>query len=463
MGGKAVSGMEEGGAYPESGRLQRHSCGGKAWGALGIERRGRRVGFGGANNWIEADWGLIWEGYLLSGADGASGECDLMGFNVVLIVRIFWVWLLCWGWIPGVGAHVQDTSLLRVRVGASEVTVEWNADLATLQRSGVLKADEQGRISKGALERGARDVEEWIRKGVVFTGPEEGPGLGAARVPEWEAAQAEAGQSEWQSVHVNFRFERALRKGGKPGARFLKVSVAGLLEALGERHRVILGVIEGEHSQQAVLDRDFPAMEYQPGAVRAEGVEEKPKEASGPIHWVMLGVEHILSGYDHLLFLAMLLVAAGTWKRLWWTVTAFTAAHAVTLSLATWGVVRVSGRWVEVAIAGTIAWVALGNMRKESPGVRLVETFGFGLVHGLGFVGVMQGLRLPTEGLIGSVVLFNVGVELGQLLFIAGVLPMVLWAGRQGGEVVLRRTASWGALGVALWWIWERIWERIWG
>jgi hydrogenase/urease accessory protein HupE len=133
--------------------------------------------------------------------------------------------------------------------------------------------------------------------------------------------------------------------------------------------------------------------------------------------FVLMGIEHILTGYDHMLFLLSLLMVGAALPQLLKIVTAFTAAHSITLSLAVLGVVDVPSRWVESAIALSITYVAAENVwrGRASLGSRWLVTFGFGLVHGLGFASALTELHLPRVNLAASLVGFNLGVELGQV------------------------------------------------
>jgi HupE / UreJ protein len=149
--------------------------------------------------------------------------------------------------------------------------------------------------------------------------------------------------------------------------------------------------------------------------------------------FVAMGVEHILGGIDHLLFLlALLALVRGFWQTVK-IVTAFTVAHSITLSLATLGLVDVPSRIVEPLIAASIVWVAIENLvAPEGVGRRWLVAAVFGLVHGLGFASALSELDLSREALVRALVGFNVGVELGQLAFIAVVLPPLAWASRPG-------------------------------
>ncbi len=137
------------------------------------------------------------------------------------------------------------------------------------------------------------------------------------------------------------------------------------------------------------------------------------------------GCLHILSGWDHVLFLIALLAVGGTFWQLVQIVTAFTIAHSITLALAYLDIVRLDASIVEPAIAATIVFVAVENLWLRDPSRRWVLTFGFGLVHGLGFAGFLSGLQLPPERLVLDLFAFNLGVELGQVAIVAAAYPLI--------------------------------------
>jgi hydrogenase/urease accessory protein HupE len=127
-----------------------------------------------------------------------------------------------------------------------------------------------------------------------------------------------------------------------------------------------------------------------------------------------MGIEHILTGYDHLLFLLALVLAGGTIRSLALAVTSFTVAHSVTLALAVLGFVAPPARWIEPAIALSVAYVGLENFfprRAPRPWI----TFAFGLVHGFGFAGALQEIAVSRSAVPWALLSFNLGVELGQL------------------------------------------------
>jgi hypothetical protein len=141
----------------------------------------------------------------------------------------------------------------------------------------------------------------------------------------------------------------------------------------------------------------------------------------------MLGIEHILSGYDHLLFLFGLLLPGGGLLSLAKIITAFTIAHSVTLSLAVFQAVTLPDRLIEAVIALSIAFVAAENVfRSPTVSRRWLVSFCFGLVHGFGFSSALRELGLPAHGLLLSLFGFNLGVEAGQAFVVAVCLPLLL-------------------------------------
>jgi hydrogenase/urease accessory protein HupE len=157
-------------------------------------------------------------------------------------------------------------------------------------------------------------------------------------------------------------------------------------------------------------------------------VQATPGAGEVAVTYLRLGVEHILFGFDHLLFVLALIILVGDWRRVVLTVTAFTVAHSITLAAATLGFVRVPEPPVEAAIALSIVLVAVEivNARRGTPSLtaRLpwLVAFAFGLLHGFGFAGALAEVGLPHHAIPIALLFFNLGVEIGQLAFVALVL-----------------------------------------
>lgn len=186
-----------------------------------------------------------------------------------------------------------------------------------------------------------------------------------------------------------------------------------------------------------------------------EGLDRR--EVAG--RYLALGFWHIVpEGLDHILFVLGLFLLSVRLRPLLWQVSAFTAAHTLTLGLSTWGVLDLSPRIVEPLIALSIAWVAVENVvTDELRPWRVWVVFGFGLLHGLGFAGVLSELGLPRSETVTALLSFNAGVELGQLTVLLLAFLAVGW-GRHAfwyrRRVVIPASVAIAAVG--LWWAVER-------
>jgi hypothetical protein len=346
-------------------------------------------------------------------------------------------------------AHVSDTSLLRVRVLPDKLQMEANVDLLTLNRVLKMDTDGDGLVTRGELMEAAPQLEGFFRKKLLLKVGEEPPFLGRAAVPEWQSPKEAAAETDLQSIHVNFGFERELPFGTK--GFHLENEV---FDVFGPTHNVIFAVIEGDATQQAVLTLETPGLDY---AFSPQSKPEAAPQNHGAISLFRLGVDHILEGYDHLLFLVTLLIAATGWRQMLGIITSFTAAHSVTVALAVFGVARLPEKVVECTIAASIAWVAAKNLWRGSGRSRWRETFAFGLIHGFGFAGALMELQLPREGLAWSLLFFNSGVEAGQLLVVAPLFPLLLVMRRTPWSGLIQKILSWGALVMALVWFAQRL------
>ena len=176
--------------------------------------------------------------------------------------------------------------------------------------------------------------------------------------------------------------------------------------------------------------------------------------------YLVLGVEHILSGVDHLMFVGALLLLVGFRRRLVWTITAFTLAHSLTLASAALGILTLRPPPVEACIALSIVLVCCEALHdRETLAKRLpaLVAFTFGLVHGLGFAGALADIGLPQKHLATALLTFNVGVELGQLAVI-GVSWAAWFAMRRFDWTVLARRPALYVFGtIAAYWTWSRV------
>jgi hypothetical protein len=221
--------------------------------------------------------------------------------------------------------------------------------------------------------------------------------------------------------------------------------------AVDVRHEAIVTVRErGATADAAVVRASDPVLRIGAG------------EPTGLAGWIASGVEHIWEGRDHVSFvLALLLVVVLVRVNGSWTaraplatlrsaaaiITAFTVAHSLSLIAASLGWIRLPGRLVEAVIAFSILYTAIENVVRPDVRWRFALTFGFGLVHGLGFASVLAEL-LPPDHVIGPLLGFNLGVELGQLAIVVVALPLIWLLARAQGERYRRRTMP--ALSIAI-------------
>ncbi len=183
--------------------------------------------------------------------------------------------------------------------------------------------------------------------------------------------------------------------------------------------------------------------------------------------YVTIGIGHILLGFDHLLFVLALVMIVKSTRLLLITITAFTVAHSITLSLATLGVLHVPGPPVEAIIALSIVFVAgeIIHQRQGRPGLAArkpwVVAFAFGLLHGLGFAGALAEVGLPENSIPLALLFFNIGVEVGQVFFIVVVLAIYrLLSTLLAGTFDLARLApvqAYAIGGLASYWLFERV------
>jgi hydrogenase/urease accessory protein HupE/uncharacterized protein YcfL len=175
--------------------------------------------------------------------------------------------------------------------------------------------------------------------------------------------------------------------------------------------------------------------------------------------FVVMGIEHILTGYDHLAFLLALIILGGSFQNILKIVTSFTVAHSITLILAALEIVALPGKLIESAIAISILYVAVENQFIKNANYRWVLTGIFGLVHGFGFAGALAETQVPKNHFIEALLTFNVGVEIGQLLCVVLLLPIILYLRRFTWNIWLVRGISGGVALFGLVWFIQRAFE----
>jgi hypothetical protein len=285
--------------------------------------------------------------------------------------------------------------------------------LAILLLSGVFGPVQAHEVRPGYLELRQIDAETWDLVWKV-------PAKGDRRLALYVQLPENCHNGESGTRFINGAFIERWRTRCSGGLTGREIEISGLPAT---RTDVLVRVSRSDGTAQSVrLTPTVPAFNVSAAASAWQVVRT----------YLGLGVEHILLGIDHLLFVLALLFLVGNWPRLIGTVTAFTLAHSLTLAAATLGWIRVPTAPVEAVIALSIVFVAaeILHARRGRAGLaaRLpwVVAFVFGLLHGLGFASALRDIGLPEHAVPLALACFNVGVELGQLLFIAGVFGL-LW------------------------------------
>lgn len=220
-------------------------------------------------------------------------------------------------------------------------------------------------------------------------------------------------------------------------------------ENLNPLHKNLILLKLGTQTQQAILSEDFPDDIF---------LLDNPNLSifSKNLHFIRFGVEHIFLGYDHILFLLGVILLGGKFKNLVKLVTAFTIAHSLTLILSALQIIVLPPRFIESLIALSIVYIAVENFFVKNSEQRWMITFIFGLIHGFGFASVLTELGLPQKGLVASLLSFNIGVEIGQIIIVGLLFPIILFGLRPRWQKIFVYGVSSIILVFGLLWFVER-------
>ena len=367
-------------------------------------------------------------------------------------------------WLAPLGAHPNSSSTSLVRVERGEVTVELVCQTLAVLEALPLDLDGDRRLSGAELAAGRGELAAYFLERYAVRVGTEGEAGGGTSVPGELLAVSAAldGEPPFAEERVTCELRFAHPEG--PGGRFDELLIrVRLFQEQNPFHFDVCQLRwEGGEPQTFLFGIDGEAWWVQSAARR------RPRVLAS---FFRLGVDHIVTGYDHLAFLAALLLAARALGSLVGIVTAFTAAHSVSLAAAALGWVRLPGSLVELAIAMSIAYVGALNLLVREPSSRWVEAFVFGLVHGLGFAGFLSEALGTEPQVLTALVGFNLGVEAGQLAAVVLAASVVAFlpgdrrgCGRDGQPLAgawlaprwLRRVGSAAVLASGSYWFLER-------
>jgi hypothetical protein len=312
--------------------------------------------------------------------------------------------------VLAVVAHPLSVSSSRVVVEGAHVRVELRCQAATLLECLPIDADGDRRLEAGELDAARAETERYAGAGYRLTAGFDGAAdvQLVGRLSSASIRSDEATKEELVDLVLDFDALNTVRK--------LRIDF-DLFRAADPLHRDHAQIVwNGAEPQARALWVEDPTWSFAPA--------DPTRSVLGA--YVSLGIEHILTGYDHIAFLIALVVGSRRLRSILAVVTAFTLAHSITLALASFGYVRLSPSIVEPAIAASIAFVAVRNLLARDARPLWPEAFAFGLIHGLGFAGsIADTLATETQKVV-ALFGFNAGVEIGQMTLVTGFVA-VLW------------------------------------
>lgn len=316
-------------------------------------------------------------------------------------------------------AHPLSVSSSRVVVDGAHVELELRCQALTLVECLQIDTNGDRRTSQDEIDAARDTIARYVLDGYRITAGVDDAGRKEQLVGRLESARVRDGSvtgssAAEQLVDCVFRFEASAP------LRTLHVDFT-LFRAADPLHRDHAQIEwNGRAPDARVLWVEDPAWNFEPSAA-PRGVF---------VAFVSLGIEHILTGYDHIAFVIALVVGSRRLRSILGVVTAFTLAHSITLALASMGYVHVPSNIVEPAIAASIAYVAVRNLSSRGTRSLWPEAFGFGLIHGLGFAGsIAETLASETQKLL-ALVGFNAGVEFGQLGVVTAIVILLALSSR---------------------------------
>jgi hypothetical protein len=312
-------------------------------------------------------------------------------------------------------AHKASDSYLVLQVKGQEVAGQWDIALRDIDFAIGLDADGDGDITWGEVRARHADIAAWA--------------MGRLELERGGACTLQVGE-HLVDDHTDGAYAVLRFTGTCPSRTQALALNYRLLFDIDQLHRGLLRLELDGVSHTSVLGPDTGVLNVQAG---------ETSRLAQFAQYLVEGIWHIWIGFDHILFLLSLLLPAVLVheRRRWtgvgsfraalaevlWVVTAFTVAHSITLSIAALQIVELPSRLVESAIAASVVLAAANNLWPVVERRRWLVAFGFGLIHGFGFASVLTELGLPRDALVLSLLGFNLGVEVGQLVIVACFLP----------------------------------------
>lgn len=349
-----------------------------------------------------------------------------------------WISLFCFGFTPLLFAHDPGLSVATARLGQTGLKVHLAMSPADVEQLVPLDANHDGKISPEELAAAQPQLEKMAVG--AFAVKQDGQSLTAAK-PRVQSDNTGA---------IQFDLSYPGQMAGELTIR------SGILGSLARGHRQYLSIRDGGNK---LLGEEMLDATHDSYAIALAKEVSAPAVQHSFREFLLLGITHIATGYDHILFLLGLLMVGGSFKSAIKIITSFTVAHSITLALATMNLINLPPRIIEPLIAVSIIYVGVENMVRRDMDKRWLLAFGFGLVHGCGFASALRDLGIGSDGtsIVVPLFSFNLGVEMAQMTIAALVLP-VIWKLRERPQFVQRLVPA-GSCLIALagtWWLLQR-------
>ena len=381
--------------------------------------------------------------------------------RLLKLIRAALVWIGLVAIAATAQAHKASDSYLQIDAGDKGMTLRWDIALRDLDAALDLDTNEDGKLTWGEVKTAWPRIQTYAMARLTIEGCALRPtgqalerrndGAYAVLLLASDCVVAGApviGYSLFREIDPTHRGIAKVQRAGQP---------------------IALRMLDPTRVATLASTTEPPAA----GASPAAASEPESIAPTGTWGFLQEGIRHILTGYDHVLFLLCLLLPSVMrrtpqgWRpvdrlsqAVWpvvGIVSAFTVAHSITLALAAMKVLSLSPAFIEPAIAVTIILAALDNVWPIFPVRRVVVTFFFGLIHGFGFAGVLAELNLPTSAFAWALLQFNLGLELGQLMIVISVTAVLfLLRQRPNYPAWVIRGGSMAAILVGVLWLIER-------
>jgi hydrogenase/urease accessory protein HupE len=347
-----------------------------------------------------------------------------LGWNNLKYYQILILLILLFVPITNASAHPLSAGFTDIDINENQTTLNYSIDALSVIEGIGGDTNKDGKLSNAELKAIEHRVSEWVEDSIVLekNGKEQkskvtGPIL----------------ENKAQNEVVTLKF---VFPGFKPGQTITLLDGMFSSGATSSTYTNFLTAKNQSAISESVLrgkDRIWTMLvtEQQQDQSLQSNHQPQPQNNSGatlPSWWSFftLGMEHILTGYDHLLFLLALLIRKQKLKQYISVITAFTLAHTITLTLTVLGIINIPSFIVEPAIAISICYVAVENIFRKTISKRWIITFLFGLIHGMGFADLLKEMNIPWTHLAVSLISFNIGIEVIQLAIVLVLLPVLI-------------------------------------